>query len=97
MYLSRFNQLGNRIQEIKGQDLDLNQQQLEQIQKLEQELKQNFKPFSIRLFCDGLINEFKYGTRESSFEEMRFLVYRKEPWSLREFFPFKLFYKDPYF
>jgi hypothetical protein len=37
MYLSKFTQLGNRIQEIKGQDLELNQQQLEQIQKLEQE------------------------------------------------------------
>jgi len=37
MYLSRFTQLGNRIQEIKGQDLELSQQQLEQIQKLEQE------------------------------------------------------------
>ena len=37
MLLSRFTQLGNRIQEIKGQDLELNQQQLQQIQILEQE------------------------------------------------------------
>lgn len=37
MLLSRFTQLGNRIQEIKGQDLELNQQQLQQIQLLEQE------------------------------------------------------------
>ena len=37
MLLSRFTQLGNRIQEIKGQDLELNQQQLQQIEKLQQE------------------------------------------------------------
>jgi len=37
MYLSRFTQLGNQIQEIKGQDLELNQQQIQQIQKLENE------------------------------------------------------------
>ena len=35
--LSRFTQLGNRIHEIKGQDLELNQQQLQQIEKLQQE------------------------------------------------------------
>ena len=37
MLLSRFTQLGNRIQEIKGQDLELNQQQLQQIEKIQQE------------------------------------------------------------
>lgn len=37
MLLSRFTQLSNRIQEIKGQDLELNQQQLQQIEKLQQE------------------------------------------------------------
>lgn len=37
MLLSRFTQLGNRIQEIKGQDIELNQQQLQQIEKLQQE------------------------------------------------------------
>ena len=37
MLLSRFTQLGNQIQEIKGQDLELNQQQIQQIQKLENE------------------------------------------------------------